>query len=165
MSASGEINLAIAALALLWLGIAAAIAVIAARRFRLAQQILNAAQANARLLELTPARPLVVRPGKRVEVDEQLTRDLGLESRPGTLDELAANGSGIDREDLNALAAEIEAAQASAGRVSRTVRGNGSARVFDVRGGPAPAGEPPGTLLYMAKAWPPPLLRRPKGGK
>jgi signal transduction histidine kinase len=147
MSASGEISLTIAALALLWLGIAAAIAVAAARRFRLAQQILNAAQANARLLELTPARPLLVRPGKRVEVDEQLVRDLGLQGQPGTLEELAGNGSGIDREDLKELAADIEAAQASAGRVSRTVRGIGSARVFDVRGGPAPPGEPPGTLL------------------
>src|SRR4051794_15815571 len=37
---------AVTALALLWLGIAAAIAVVAARRFRLAQQVLDAAQAN-----------------------------------------------------------------------------------------------------------------------
>jgi signal transduction histidine kinase len=35
----------------------------------------------------------------------------------------------------------------SAGRVSRRVRAHGSPRVFDVRGGPAPAPEPPGTLL------------------
>jgi signal transduction histidine kinase len=147
MSASGETSLAIVALALLWLGIATAIAVAAARRFRLAQQVLGAAQANARLLELMPARPLVVRERKRVEADEQLLRDLGLGGRPATLDELAGNGSGIDRQDLDALVEDIEAAQASAGRVSRTVRTHGSARVFDVRGGPAPAGEPPGTLL------------------
>jgi signal transduction histidine kinase len=94
-----------------------------------------------------PARPLVVRERKRVEADEQLLRDLGLGGRPATLDELAGNGSGIDRQDLDALVEDIEAAQASAGRVSRTVRTHGSARVFDVRGGPAPAGEPPGTLL------------------
>jgi len=147
MSALGETGLAIAALALLWLVIAVAITVAAARRFRLAQQVLDAAQINARLLELMPARPLVVRPGARVEVDEQLLRDLGIEGRPDKLDELAGNGSGIDRSDLDALASDIEAAQASAGRVSRTVRANGSARVFDIRGGPAPAGEPPGTLL------------------
>jgi signal transduction histidine kinase len=147
MSASGETGLAIAALALLWLVIAVAIAVAAARRFHLAQQVLDAAKANARLLELMPARPLVVRPGARVEVDEQLLRDLGIEGRPDKLDELAGNGSGIDRSDLDVLASDIEAAQASAGRVSRTVRASGSARVFDVRGGPAPAGEPPGTLL------------------
>ena len=117
MSASGETGLAIAALALLWLVIAVAIAVAAAQRFRLAQQVLDTAQANARLIELMPARPLVVRQGKRVEVDEQLLRDLGIEGRPATLDELAGNGSGIDRADLDALVADIEAAQASASRV------------------------------------------------
>jgi len=147
MSASGETGLAIAALALLWLVIAVAIAVAAAQRFRLAQQVLDTAQANARLIELMPARPLVVRQGKRVEVDEQLLRDLGIEGRPATLDELGGNGRGIDRADLDALVADIEAAQASASRVSRAVRAHGSARVFDVRGGPAHAGEPPGTLL------------------
>jgi len=147
MSASGETGLAIAALVLLWLVIAVAIAVAAAQRFRLAQQVLDTAQANARLIELMPARPLVVRQGKRVEVDEQLLRDLGIEGRPATLDELGGNGRGIDRADLDALVADIEAAQASASRVSRAVRAHGSARVFDVRGGPAHAGEPPGTLL------------------
>nr|NUR38084.1 histidine kinase [Sphingomonas sp.] len=147
MGASGVTGLAIAALALLWLGIAAAIAVASAKRLRLAQQVLGAAQANARLLELMPARPLLVRPDQRVEADAQLLRDLGLERQPGRLAELAGGGSGIDQPDFDALTADIAAAQASAGRVSRTVHANGSARVFDVRGGPAPSPEPPGTLL------------------
>ena len=147
MSASGETIVAIATMALLWLGIAAAIAVVAARRFRLAQQVLDAAQANARLIELMPARPLVVRPDLRVEADAQLLRDLGLQAHPTKLAELSANEAGIEKDDLAGLAADIEIAQASAGRVSRTVRANGASRVFDVRGGPAPAGEPPGTLL------------------
>ena len=76
---------AAAGLALLWLGIAATIAIVAARRFRLAQQVLDAAQANARLLELMPARPLAVRADHRIEVDEQLLRELGLAARPRTL--------------------------------------------------------------------------------
>jgi signal transduction histidine kinase len=147
MGALGETGLAIAALALLWLGIAAAIAVLGARRFRLAQQVLGAAQANARLLEVMPARPLLVRADQRIEADRQLLRDLGLETRPARLAELSGNDSGIRNEDLDALAADIVAAQASAGRVARTVRAKGSSRVFDVRGGPAPAGEAPGTLL------------------
>jgi signal transduction histidine kinase len=147
MGASDVTGLAIAALALLWLGIAAAIAVAAARRYRLAQQVLDVAQANARLLELMPARPLVVRPDKRIEADSQLLRELGLENRPGMLGELAGNASGLDRQDMDALTADVESAQASGGRILRTVRANGSSRVFDVRGGPAPAGEPPGTLL------------------
>jgi len=146
MGASGVTNLAIAALALLWVGIGAATAILAARRFRLAQQVLDAARANARLLEMMPARPALVRPDGRIDIDGQFLRDLGLEVRPARLTELAGNDSGIASEDLDALAADIEVAKTSAGRVSRSVRAIGPARVFDVRGGPA-AGEPPGTLL------------------
>jgi signal transduction histidine kinase len=146
MGASGVTSLAIAALALLWVAIGAAIAVVAARRFRLAQQVLDAARANSRLLEMMPARPALVRPDGRIEIDDQLLRNLGLEARPARLAELAGNDSGLLSDDLEVLTADIEAAQTSAGRVSRSVRAHGSAQVFDVRGGPAPE-EPPGTLL------------------
>ena len=95
MSASGATILAIALVALLWLGIAVAIAIAAGRRFRLAEQVLEAAQANARLLELTPARPLLVRHDNSVEADRQLLRDLGLQNPPTKLNELAGNDSGI----------------------------------------------------------------------
>jgi signal transduction histidine kinase len=138
---------ALIGLALLWIGVAATLAVVASRRFRLAQQVLDAARTNARLLELMPARPLVVRGDQRVEADPQLLRDLGLKERPTTLSELLGNDSGIAPDDLQALAADIDAARVSAGRISRKVRAHGSARVFDVRGGPAPAEEPHGTML------------------
>lgn len=147
MGASGATILAIAALALLWLGVAAAIALVAARRFRLAQQVLAAAQSNARLLELMPARPMVVRPDRRIEADERLVRDLGLKDLPKTLSDLAGNDNGIAPEDLETLTGDIAAAQASAAPLSRTVRVHGSSRVFEVRGGPAASGEAPGTLL------------------
>jgi signal transduction histidine kinase len=143
---SGSV-MAIVALALLWLGIAAAIAFVAARRFGLAQQVLGAAQSNATLLELTPARPLVVRVDGRIEADAQLVRELGLKSHPSRLAELAGNDSGIFPDDLKGLTEEVEAARVSAGRISRKVRANGSGRVFEVRGGPAPAPEPAGTML------------------
>ena len=146
MAGWGETSVAIAALALLWLGIGAVVAIAGARRLRLAQDVLDGARANARLLDLMPARPLVVRGDQRIEADEQLVRNLGLEARPGRLSELTGNDSGILGQDLEVLTGEIEAAQASAGRVSCKVRTNGSTRVFDVRGGPAP-GEPPGTML------------------
>jgi signal transduction histidine kinase len=138
---------AIVALALLWLGVAIAIAVIAARRFRLAQAVLGAARSSAALLERTPARPLLVSPDHRVEVDSQLLRDLGLLRAPTRLSNLAADSGGIEPDDLQLLTADIEAAQLSAQRVARTVRARGSGRVFEVRGGPAPSPEPPGTLL------------------
>ncbi|HVI06533.1 MAG TPA: ATP-binding protein [Sphingomicrobium sp.] len=150
MSASGGTTIAIiaaAGLTILWLCIAAAIAIIASRRFRLAQTVLDTAQGNLRLLKLMPARPMVVRADQRIEVDEQLLRDLGLGHHPKTLMELAGNASGIEPEDLAALRADIDTARASAGRLSRKVHVHGSARVFDVRGGPAPSAETPGTML------------------
>ena len=66
MGAHGANNWIIVGLALLWLGIAAWIALAGARRLRLAQQVLDAARANARMLELAPARPLLVRPDQHV---------------------------------------------------------------------------------------------------
>jgi signal transduction histidine kinase len=138
---------AIVALGLFWLVVAVALSIFAARRFRLAEEVLEAARSNAALLERTPARPLLIRSDGQVEADAQLVRDLGLEGSPGSLAELVGNDSGIAPDDLDALRADVEAARVSAGRVARKVRANGSARVFEVRGGPAPPPEPAGTLL------------------
>jgi signal transduction histidine kinase/PAS domain-containing protein len=90
---------------------------------------------------------MVVQTDGRVEVDAQLLRELGLESSPERLSELAGEENGIAADDLAALQEDIEAARVSAGRISRKVRANGSGRVFEVRGGPASTSEPPGTLL------------------
>lgn len=139
--------IALVALALLWLALAITITIVAARRFRLAEQVLEAAQANATLLELTPARPLVVRPDQRIEADPQLVRELGLHGTPVRLGDLAGNESGITTEDLEALRQDVEAARVSASRISRKVRASGSGRVFEVRGGPAPASASAGALL------------------
>jgi signal transduction histidine kinase len=147
MSAFTGTSIAIAGLAVLWIAIAAAVAIMAARRFRLAEAVLSVARTSASLLEAAPARPLLVRPDNRIEVDPRLLRDLGLAGSPARLDGLAKKGSGIDPDDLEALGADIEAARVSAQRLVRAVRTHGSARVFEVRGGPAPAPEPPGTLL------------------
>jgi signal transduction histidine kinase len=134
-------------LALLWLALAVFMSMVAARRFRLAEEVLGAARANATLLDLTPARPLLVRGDQRIEVDAQLVRDLGLHATPARLSELVGNDSGILPEDLDALRQDLDAARVSAGRISRKVRANGSGRVFEVRGGPAPEPSQPGTLL------------------
>src|SRR5438309_3925472 len=138
-------SLAVGALALLWLALAVVIAVIAARRYRLAQSVLDTARANARLLELMPSRPLVVRPDGRIEADERLVQEVGLEGAPAVLSDLAKDGNGIVAEDLEALGAMIEGARLSAGRVSCQLRTQGTGRTFGVRGGPAPPGEPAGT--------------------
>lgn len=147
MGAIGEAGLVIVALALLWVGISAALSLAAARRFRLAEQVLGAARANSALLEASPARPLVVRSDTRVEADRVLVRELGLKSAPKMLAELHGNEGGILAEDLAELTGAIETARVSGSRVSLRIRVAGSSRVFEVRGQPAPAPEPAGTLL------------------
>src|SRR5438309_6631631 len=140
-------TLVIVALSLAWVAVAVLVSIIAARRCRLAEEVLDAGRANARLLELMPARPLVVWPDGRIEADERLVRELGLEVAPATFSGLAKDDSGIVAEDLETMSAMIGTARASAGRGSCNVRAQGTGRIFDVRGGPAPPGEPPGTLL------------------
>src|SRR4051812_33970804 len=108
MSAFTGTIVAIAGLALLWVTIAAAVAIVAARRFRLAETVLGVARTSAALLEANPARPLLVRPDGRVEVDPQLLRELGLNAAPARLAGLTGNDSGIDTVHLEALTAEIE---------------------------------------------------------
>ncbi|HEX6072822.1 MAG TPA: ATP-binding protein [Sphingomicrobium sp.] len=136
----------ITALGLLWLIVAAAISILAARRFRLAEDVLGAARSSAALLNANPSRPLLVRPDGRVEIDAQLVRDLGLPSNPRHLADLAGDDHGIAADDFAVLEEDIQAARVSAGRISRKLHSSGSARVYEVRGGPAPD-EPPGTLL------------------
>jgi signal transduction histidine kinase len=138
---------AIAILGLGWLGIAAAVSIVAARRFRLAEQVLAAARANATLLELSPARALVVRTNDRIEADPRLLRELGLAGEARTLTDLGGDAAGIVADDLAALQSDIADARISAGRIVRKVHVHGAARTFDVLGARAPPPEPPGTLL------------------
>ena len=147
MAGFATTGLIAAALATLWICVAAALSLAAARRFRIAQQVLDAARANATLLDISPARPVVVRGDGRLEADRNLVRELGLKSTPKSISELHGNDSGIVGDDLVALTTEIETARATATRIAAKVRVAGSSRVFEVRGGPAPAPEPPGTLL------------------
>ncbi|GAA4717961.1 sensor histidine kinase [Sphingomonas lutea] len=134
-------------LALLWLAIGVAIAVVAARRFHLAERVLGAARSSSTLLDLNPARPLLVRPDGKIEIDAQLQRDLGLAGSADRFEDLASSASGIARADLDDLRASLDSARLSGGRVSCRIHANNDARAFEVRGGPAPAEEPAGSVL------------------
>src|SRR5688500_13833453 len=89
---------AIAALALLWIGVAALLSLVAARKLRAVSEVTAAANANASLLAHAPARPLVVRANGQIEIDEQLQRELGLERQPRSLADLAGPSGGIVAE-------------------------------------------------------------------
>jgi len=136
-----------AALAALWILIAAIMSVLAARRIRDAGTIVSAARSLQNLLDLSPGRPLVVRSDGSIEADRRLLREIGIEKAPKKLAGLAGNDRGLDPEDLEKLTAQVREAAMSGGQVQAQVRVSGSGRVLDVRGAPAPAPEPAGTLV------------------
>ena len=100
-----------------------------------------------RLLEATPARPLLVRSDGSIEIDPRLARELGVDRQASTMNELSSDSGGILRQDFDALVAETQVASVAAGRIMRKVRAASSGRIFEVRGEPAPPPEPAGTLL------------------
>jgi signal transduction histidine kinase len=136
-----------AALAALWIVIAAALSIVAARRLADASAVVSSARSLKTLLDLSPGRPLVVRSNGAIEADSRLLREIGIEDTPRTLAELAGDERGLDKDDVEALAAKIREAAISGETLQSQVRVAGSGRVLDVRGAPAPAPEPPGTIL------------------
>jgi signal transduction histidine kinase len=96
------------------------------------------------LLAAAPDLPLLVFRDGRVEAGERVVHALGLEGRPERLDDLAAV---LDEQDREALLAGVAAAASTAGTFALSLRPAGSARVYRFRGGPAPASNPPGTVL------------------
>ncbi|HEU4704855.1 MAG TPA: PAS-domain containing protein, partial [Sphingomicrobium sp.] len=147
MSGLSGASLVAIAFAALWIAVAVILSIVAARRLARAAKVLDSARSMASLLEVAPARPLLVRADGRLEADPRLLRELGMKRAPTRLAELAGGDFGIEQGDLDALAADVGAAAIVCGRVERKVRAAGSRRVFDVRGGPAPPPEPPGTML------------------
>ena len=134
-----QIIIGAVALALLWVAIAAWLAMLAARRLRLAEAVLETARDNALLLERAPARPMTVDASGRVIVDPQLLRELGMAAAPQRLEGLSAEGAGLNADDAAALAAEVQAARETALPFTTKVRVEGSGRVFEVRGQVSPS--------------------------
>jgi signal transduction histidine kinase len=147
MGAVLTIGVIAAALAALWIVIAAAVSIDAARRIREASGVLSAAHSLQSLIDLSPGRPLVARSDGGIEVDQRLLRELGLEQVPESLSGLAGDDRGLVPDDAAVLAAEVGNAALSGERVQCQVRTAGSGRVLDVRGAPAPAPEPAGTMV------------------
>jgi signal transduction histidine kinase len=135
------------ALGLLWVGLATFIAILAARRLRLAETVLETARHHAGLLERTPARPLAVDGDGRVSADPQLIKDLGLGSEPLRLDDLSSGDAGLHPDDAAALAVDVQSARESALPFTSKVKAQGSGRVYEVRGQLDPAAERSGAML------------------
>jgi signal transduction histidine kinase len=90
---------------------------------------------------------MLVGADNHIEIDGRLARELGLKVPLKKLDDLAQDEHGISPEDFAVLRESIETARASAGQVLCRVKISGTGRAYEVRGGPAPPGEAPGSLL------------------
>jgi signal transduction histidine kinase len=138
---------AVAAIALLsgaWLAIASWATMRGIARGRDAAARLDATRHHEALLAASPALPLVVRRDGSLEEAERAALALGLAWTPRQLAELA---EALVEEDREALHAEVAASAAAAGSFVLSLRPAGSARVYQVRGGPAPPSYPAGTVL------------------
>jgi signal transduction histidine kinase len=140
-------GLAPVAVAGVWLLIAVGLSLLAARRLARAGAVQEAARTLAGLLAAAPARPLLVHSDGRIEADDQLMRELGLDATPDRVEGLTAPGRGLESGDLFGLIEAVQGSALSGERIARSVRIAGSNRVIDVRGGPAPPPSAPGTVL------------------
>jgi signal transduction histidine kinase len=138
---------AVAAIALLsgaWLAIASWATMRAIALGRDAAARIDATRHHEALLSASPSLALVVRRDGSLEEAERVALALGLARAPRQLAELA---EALVEEDREALHAEVAAASAAAGSFVLSLRPTGSARVYQVRGGPAPPSYPSGTVL------------------
>jgi hypothetical protein len=131
----------------LWLAIAAALLVVAVRRMRHAGALLDSARSLAALLDVAPARPLLVRADRSIDVDVRLTRELGLNGVPRAWADLAGGDHGLVGDDVEMLREAVERAALSGMPLQLQARAAGSDRAFEVRGGPAPSSEAAGAML------------------
>ena len=147
MTVNPDAVAAIIVVAVLWVMIAAALAILAARRTRRAQGVIDAARRLRALLESAPVRPLVVHADGGIDLDPILQRDLGFVEAPTHIDQLGGKDHGLLPADLDILRADLRSANLGAKSLRRMVRLAASNRVVEVHGAPALAPEPPGTML------------------
>lgn len=135
MDGISEIAVALMGLILaLWAG-GAAWAIWAAmdRRSR-AEHVLRQSGRLTRLLETSPALPMIVRADGRIEASQRIMGWFGFTDQPGHLSELHGQGIGLNRQDMDALISDVALVQKSGHQFTRSVRVQGSERVLLVRG-------------------------------
>jgi len=142
-----EIAAAIIVVAAIWVVIASALAILAAKRLRRAQSVLDAARTMRSLLDAAPARAMLVHADDKVELDGQLIRELGLSSPPKKLGDLAGKASGFDKADVEALKSDLGDVRLGGAPIHRQLRLTGRDRVVELRAALAPPPAKPGTVL------------------
>jgi len=130
-----------------WLAVALWATLRGAGRSRTAAAQLAALEGNEALLAASPALPLIVERDGRILGPERLAFSLGLAALPDALDGLRGGEGGLDDADHERVAAAVADASASGGSFALAVRPKGSARIFQLRGSPAPPPWQPGAVI------------------
>jgi signal transduction histidine kinase len=130
-----------------WLALAVALALGGARRAAQARAAGDEAERAQALLAASPAMAMVVRRDGRIDCPERLASSLGLAGPPERADALSADEAGLAPEDRDELLARVELCAGTGAAFSMAVRPRDSRRVFIVRGSPAPAECPEGSVL------------------
>src|SRR5512138_3074985 len=94
----------------------------------------RAAKRMARLLDESPALPLIVRGDGKLEGPERLAAWLGLDSAPRYLSELSDGEKGLDPDQLKQLQEAVRRTQKTAAPFRMIVTPQGSERSLAMRG-------------------------------
>jgi signal transduction histidine kinase len=124
------------------------VVVAAQKRARQARAARSTARRLSRMIDDSPAIPLLVRSDGRLEGPERLAAWLGLPKMPGFLSELDGDTTGLQSEDLEQLREAVRRTQKTAAPFRMVVTPRGSQKSLAVRGQQAdPAVAPPGSAL------------------
>jgi signal transduction histidine kinase len=94
----------------------------------------KAARRLSRMIEESPAIPLLVRVDGRIEAPQRLAAWLGLDAVPGYLSELDAGDTGLTAEELAVLTDAVRVTQKTAATFRIAVTPRGSRRALAMRG-------------------------------
>jgi signal transduction histidine kinase len=115
--------------------LAAGVAIVAARRRqRRAEAIQRHARRLTRMIDESPALPLLVRADGRIEASHRLAQWLGLDAVPGYLSELAGEDTGLTAQSLEELQQAVLRTQKTAAPFRMVATPRGSSRSLALRG-------------------------------
>lgn len=117
-----------------WTLAAAWAILVARRRQKRAEMQLRSARRLARMVEESPALPLLVRSDGRIEASPRLAHWLGLDGIPQYLTELANGRRGLSADSLAELSEAVRRTQKTASPFRMAVTPQGSSRSLALRG-------------------------------
>jgi len=134
MDAERLVVLTLALLLAVWTAAAAWAIVSARHRLRRAETLGRSARRLAKMVEESPALPLLVRSDGRIEASPRLAQWLGLDKVPQFLSELDDGERGLPAEKLAELTQAVLKTQKSAAPVRMVATPRGSSRSLALRG-------------------------------